>query len=94
MAGQLLNISQGLQSIIDNIPDNTQRLITEAIMRDQNSNLWLSAINRLDDKNLLNLRDFEDRAYDLGEACLYDDGGGFQIYRANTAVTGAPFNAC
>jgi hypothetical protein len=91
MAGQVYNIAQGLQSIIDNMPDNTQRLITEAIMRDQNSNLWLSALNRIDDAALLNLRDFSDRAYVTGEYCGYDDGSGYKIYRANKAIAGAPF---
>ena len=88
----ILDITQGLQSVATNMPDNTSREITEAVMREQNGNLWDSSINRIDDKLLLNLRDYQDRAYEVGECCTYDDGNGAKIYQATSAVTGGPFN--
>jgi len=81
-----------LQQIQDNFPDNTSRLITEEIMRNESSDWVNSLANLIDDKPKFNLRDFTDREYDEGEFCFYDDGTSQGIYRANQIVSGSPFN--
>ena len=92
MAGNTLNIAEGLQYIQDNFPDNTTRLITELLLRDGESNIWKSFYNRLDDRTLLGLRPYEDREYDLGECCTFFDGSSTEIYEAIVPVIGGAFN--
>ena len=44
-------------------------------------------------ENLFNLREVEDRPYSVNECIIYNDGNGFEIYRATTANNGTPFLA-
>ena len=82
-----------LQQVIDNFPDNSNRLITEEVMRTMLNNLIDSGALQIDEEELFNLRTLEDRNYKLGEAMIYDDGTQVGIYQANQDVAGLPFNS-
>ena len=73
-------------------PDNTNRLITEAVLRELLIDLWDSGALQIDEELIFNLRELSDRAYKENECMVYDDGNGFQVYRANQDVaTGIPY---
>jgi hypothetical protein len=80
--------ASGLTGVQNNLPDNTQRLITEQIMRDELSKLWNSNANLIDDEFRFNLRDYQDRAYQEGEGCFFNG----VTYRANQQVSGGAFD--
>ena len=92
MAGQELDKAGGLQSIQTNVIDNTNRLVTESIIRDQLSNVWESFFNKISDAELVGLRPLSDRPYAIGDSMKYDDGTGIAVWSAVNAVAGLPFN--
>jgi hypothetical protein len=74
------------------VTDNVDKLNTAARVRLIVGDLIASAINRLDDKPLLNLRIFNSGrsgGYEVGEGVLYDNGSGYALYRCTTAHIGA-----
>ncbi len=87
-----LNRSQGIQSVNTIVPINSQRLVTEEVMRNELINLWNSQLNLEDDEKLLGVKDYEDRSYKIGEGCFFNDGNTIELYRAKNAVNGGAFN--
>jgi len=85
------NRATGKTNLNTYYPDNNTRLIDADDARGSEDDIWDSHANLIDDKLLFNLRPFQDRPYEVGEWCSYDDGGGVALYQANQAVTGAPF---
>ena len=66
------------------IATNGSRAITAALHNVLLNDILDSSLNRISDAALVGLNDFDSSAtYPLGRACIYDDGGGDKIYRAN-----------
>lgn len=92
MSGIKQNRATGLQWVIDNLPNNSNRLITEEIMREALSNLWKSGYMLIDEEIYVNLRELNDRPYTVGECATYNNGGGNKIWQCISPVVGFPFN--
>ena len=88
-----INRAQGIAKVQNLAEDNENRLITEEILRELLIDLWDSGALQIDEGELFNLREVEDRPYSVNECIIYDDGDGFEIYRAITANNGTPFLA-
>lgn len=75
------------------ITTNGAEAITGALDNDLRTDQSDSFLNILSDADLLNLRDYSvSRTYVIGEACLYNGGGGVKLYRC-IAGTGGTFDA-
>jgi hypothetical protein len=86
----VLNRSVLQTNAVGVIYDNTDELIDAAQHQGLLLDILDSSANLLTDKLLFNLRDYTiTRLYELGEACVYNDGGGDAIYRANKNTQGA-----
>tara|TARA_R110002020_G_scaffold80086_2_gene200054 strand:+ start:1444 stop:2367 length:924 start_codon:yes stop_codon:yes gene_type:complete len=88
-----INRAQGLAKVQNLAEDNENRLITPEILRTLLIDLWDSGALQIDEANLFNLREVEDRPYSVNECIIYNEGNGFEIYRAITANNGTPFLA-
>ena len=80
--------ASGLLGVQNNLPDNTQRLITEEIMRNELSKIWNSNANLIDDEFRFNVREYQDRAYKEGEGSFFNG----ELYQANEDLTGGAFD--
>lgn len=75
-------------AIIASVYENTTEEITGQNLQDVLNDLAVSSINRVTDKPLLNLRDFDaarNGGYEVGEGVIYSN----VIYKCTTAHTGA-----
>lgn len=84
----------GKQKVTDLAPNNTNRLITEAVLRELLYDLWDSSALQIDEEIYFNARELEDRVYAKSECMVYNDGNGLAIYSAKADGTnGIPFLA-
>jgi hypothetical protein len=75
------------------IATNGARAITAALHNVLLNDILDSSLNRISDAALIGLNDFDSSAtYPEGRAVMYDDGGGVDIYRSNTANGPAAFD--
>ena len=88
-----INRAQGIAKVQNLAEDNDNRLITESVLRTLLIDLWDSGALQIDEGELFNLRVIEDRPYAVNECIIYDDGNGFEIYRAIIQNNGLPFLA-
>jgi len=82
------------QELINNAnsrqPDNSNGEISAADVREQNKDVAVSSFNKVSDKHLIGLRNYDpSRSYEVGEAVTYDNGGGEILWRCTEATTGA-----
>jgi hypothetical protein len=76
------------------ITTNGARAITGALHNALLQDILDSCVNRISDVSILGLFDFSSsQTYKEGQAVIYNDGGGDQIYRANKDNGPAAFNA-
>ena len=82
------------QELINNAnsrqPDNSNGEISAADVREQNKDVAVSSFNKVSDKHLIGLKNYDpSRSYEVGEAVTYDNGGGEILWRCTEATTGA-----
>ena len=89
----VLSTAQLVANAAANQADNSTQAIKAVHTREGDQNGAESAFNKVSDKNLVNLREYiSGRQYEVGEGCMYDNGGGLFTWKANKDTVGV-FNA-